>query len=111
MMKKNINNILNNSLSEIFQGKKVLVTGHTGFKGSWLAIWLNLIGAKVFGVSKGVPSEPNNFQCCGLIDHINHIDQDILSLEGLKKNIEEIQPDFIFILLLKHLCRNHLMNH
>ena len=50
--KKNINNILNNSLSEIFQGRKVLVTGHTGFKGSWLAIWLNLIGAKVLVFQK-----------------------------------------------------------
>ena len=50
-----------NLLKDTFNGKTVLVTGHTGFKGSWLSMWLNLIGAKVIGCSISIPSEPSNF--------------------------------------------------
>ena len=52
-------------LKKIYNGKKVLVTGHTGFKGSWLIVWLNLLGANVVGISKGlVPSDE-----CGEVFH------------------------------------------
>ena len=45
----------------LFKGKKVLITGHTGFKGSWLAIWLTYLGADVIGISNDIPSKPSNF--------------------------------------------------
>ena len=48
-------------LKKNYKGKKVLVTGHTGFKGSWLVAWLNLLGAKVVGISKGQVSQPSHF--------------------------------------------------
>ena len=51
---------------ETFNNKKVLVTGHTGFKGSWLSIWLCLLGAKVFGVSNSIPTNPSHFSACNL---------------------------------------------
>ena len=50
------------SLFDIFKEKTVLVTGHTGFKGSWLSIWLNILGARVVGLSKDVPTNPSNYE-------------------------------------------------
>ena len=47
---------------QIFKNKKVLITGHTGFKGSWLALWLNLLGAKVIGISNKIMTEPSHYK-------------------------------------------------
>ena len=49
-------------LKKIFKNKKVLITGHTGFKGSWLTLWLSLLGAKVTGISLGYPTSPSHFK-------------------------------------------------
>ena len=53
----------------IFKGKKVLVTGHTGFKGTWLSLWLNYLGAKVSGISIGPPSEPSCSEATNLLKY------------------------------------------
>ena len=53
-------------LKKNFKGKKVLITGHTGFKGSWLTVWLQILGAKVIGVSNGFPTYPNHYQLLNL---------------------------------------------
>ena len=50
-----------NSFNNIYNNKKVLVTGHTGFKGSWLTAWLTLLGAKVIGISNAVPTDPSHY--------------------------------------------------
>ena len=50
------------NLIDCFKNKKVLITGHTGFKGSWLALWLNNIGANVLGISKDIPTNPSHFE-------------------------------------------------
>ena len=50
----------------IFKNKKVVVTGHTGFKGSWLSIWLYALGAKVFGISNSILTIPSNYNACNL---------------------------------------------
>ena len=54
-----------NNLS-IFKGSRVLITGHTGFKGSWLSLWLAKLGANVHGTSLNIPSEPSNFAAADL---------------------------------------------
>ena len=54
------------SFQSIFKEKTILITGHTGFKGSWLAVWLNLLGAKVIGVSLDHPSQPSHFESANL---------------------------------------------
>ena len=62
-----------NNLFGVFKNKTVLVTGHTGFKGSWLCIWLKSLGAKVIGISIDIPSTPSNFvesEVSKLIDDI-----------------------------------------
>ncbi|SVC75670.1 uncharacterized protein METZ01_LOCUS328524, partial [marine metagenome] len=48
-------------LEKIFKNKTILITGHTGFKGSWLSLWLTRLGAKVIGLSDDIPTEPSNF--------------------------------------------------
>ena len=49
-----------------YKGKTVLVTGHTGFKGSWLSFWLHSLGAKVYGISDGIPTKPSFYKVCGV---------------------------------------------
>ena len=51
---------------KIFKNKKVIVTGHTGFKGTWLSLWLNTMGAKVLGISKNIPTDPSHFKSINL---------------------------------------------
>ena len=53
-----------------YKDKTVLVIGHTGFKGSWLSVWLNMLGAKVFGMSDELPSTPSNYEACNLNNFI-----------------------------------------
>ena len=52
----------------VFKNTKVLITGHTGFKGSWLSVWLKLLGAKVYGVSLDIPSESSHFKAAKISD-------------------------------------------
>ena len=55
--------------SNIYKEKKVLVTGHTGFKGTWLTAWLLNLGAQVIGISKDIPTQPSMFEILGLKDN------------------------------------------
>jgi CDP-glucose 4,6-dehydratase len=86
----------NMSFSNIYHGKKVLVTGHTGFKGSWLAIWLKELGAEVYGYALAPISEMDNFVTCKLSDQINHFEGDVKDGLKLKAYFEEVQPEFAF---------------
>ena len=49
-------------MQEYFKNKKVLITGHTGFKGSWLSLWMSMLGAEVYGISISIPTEPSHFE-------------------------------------------------
>jgi CDP-glucose 4,6-dehydratase len=79
-----------------FQNKKVLVTGHTGFKGSWMTAWLLHLGADVYGISKDIPTQPSMFEKLELENKIGHFIEDIRNYSGLKNIISDINPDFIF---------------
>lgn len=80
----------------LYSGKKVFVTGHTGFKGSWLTAWLLQMGARVIGYSKDVPTQPALFEVLGLNDQIRHIQADIRDLPRLKEVLREEKPDYVF---------------
>ncbi len=80
----------------IYRDKKVLITGHTGFKGSWLTVWLLKLGAKVIGLSKDIPTTPSLFETLELEHKIEHHIEDIRNLESLKKIISDVKPDFVF---------------
>ena len=88
-----------------FAGKKVLVTGHTGFKGSWLSLWLTQVGARVSGVSLGIPTEPSHFAAAGLSERVQDYRLDIRDGGALKALVQNIQPDFVFHLAAQALVR------
>lgn len=81
---------------DIFKNKKVLVTGNTGFKGGWLTVWLLKLGARVYGISKDVPTEPSIFRELHLSEKITHYEQDIRSARDMTRIIGDIKPDFLF---------------
>ncbi len=80
----------------VYKGKKVLITGHTGFKGSWLTVWLLKLGAHVVGYSKDIPTEPSMFLELDLESKINHNIGDVRDLPSIKNLILKEKPDFIF---------------
>ncbi len=79
-----------------YQSRRVLVTGHTGFKGSWLTAWLLKLGAEVIGVSKDVPSNPAMFEELNLAARIQHVWGDIRDLDLMRKLIRGARPHFVF---------------
>jgi CDP-glucose 4,6-dehydratase len=83
--------------------RRVFVTGHTGFKGSWLSLWLKRLGADVAGYSLGAPSEPNHFQLLDL--KMPSIEGDIRDRETLRPALEEHKPEIIFHLAAQALVR------
>src|SRR5688572_29886434 len=80
----------------IYVGKKVIVTGHTGFKGGWLCLWLKLMGADVYGISDKVPTDPSLFEVATIESQINSTFEDIRNLEPIKQMFADIKPDFVF---------------
>lgn len=82
--------------NNIYQNKKVLLTGHTGFKGSWMAIWLKELGADVYGYSLEPYTNKDNFVTTKLASKINHQIGDVRDLEKLKSYFIEVQPDMAF---------------
>jgi len=69
--------------SNVYRGKKVLITGHTGFKGSWLICWLVKLGAEVVGISKDVPTKPSMFEDLELESMVSHHICDIRNFDVL----------------------------
>lgn len=94
----------------IFNKKKVLITGDTGFKGSWLAIWLHELGAEVFGYALPPKTNNDNFVVTELNEKIKHIDGDIRDLESLTKFFNSVNPDFAFHLAAQPLVLESYSN-
>jgi CDP-glucose 4,6-dehydratase len=92
-------------LKAFYQGKKVVVTGHTGFKGAWLSLWLSQMGAEVTGYSLDPPSEPNLFSAIALEEKINHIHGDIRNQKELQSAFDQASPDLVFHLAAQSLVR------
>jgi len=89
--------------NNIYHNKRVLITGHTGFKGSWLALWLSQMGAKITGYSLPPPTEPNHFHLLD-IDMVSIIG-DIRDTEKLKQVFREQQPEIVFHLAAQPIVR------
>ncbi len=92
-------------LANIYRGKRVFLTGHTGFKGSWLAEWLLKLGAEVHGYSLEPVTSPSLFHQLGLTSRLHHQVGDVRNFEVLQKSIVSFQPDFIFHLAAQPLVR------
>jgi CDP-glucose 4,6-dehydratase len=94
---------MQNLFAGIYKNKTVLVTGHTGFKGSWLVFWLNQMGANVIGYSLPAPTNPSHFQLLNL-DMVSIIG-DIRDLDRLNQTFQEHRPDIVFHLAAQPLVR------
>lgn len=93
-----------------YKGKKVLVTGHTGFKGTWLTRILVNVGAEVTGYSRCSEKNPSFFKISDVKDKINHIKGDIRDLENLNKVVREVQPEIIIHLAAQPIVRDGYRN-
>jgi CDP-glucose 4,6-dehydratase len=82
--------------NNIYENKKVLVTGHTGFKGTWLTAWLLKLGATVIGISKDIPTNPSMFEKLKFENKIKHYQEDIRNLSRMTQIILDEKPDFLF---------------
>jgi CDP-glucose 4,6-dehydratase len=92
-----------NLFGNVYRGKRVLVTGHTGFKGSWLSLWLNELGAQVSGISMSPEAQPNHWDSLNL--EIDDRRNDIRDYSAIKKAIDTIQPEIVFHLAAQPLVR------
>ena len=90
---------------EFYKDKKVLVTGHTGFKGSWLSVMLQMAGAKVIGYALPPSTEENLFSLSRIEDDIISIEGDVRNLEHLKSVFDTYQPEIVFHLAAQPLVR------
>lgn len=95
---------MKNALS-LFKGKRVVVTGDTGFKGSWLSLWLHGLGADVVGFALPPEHANDHFRLLGMDKIIHHVNGDIRDLPALKRIFEEYQPEFLFHLAAQALVR------
>ncbi len=91
---------------DVFRNKKILITGHTGFKGSWLALWLASLGAKVYGYALPPETEPNHYTAARISDCLHgECFGDLRNKEQLTSFVAEVQPDCIFHLAAQPLVR------
>ncbi len=92
-------------MEDAFSGKRVLVTGHSGFKGAWLTQWLLKMGAEVCGYSSAVPTLPSLYYFLGLKNKVRDVKADVRDGRRLQKEIAEWKPEFVFHLAAQSLVR------
>jgi CDP-glucose 4,6-dehydratase len=90
---------------EFWKGKKVFITGHTGFKGSWLCLWLYHLGAEITGYSLQAPTNPSLFGLCEIDKITNTINGDIRDREKLRLSLQQSNPDIVFHMAAQPLVR------
>ena len=95
---------------KIFKNKKILITGHTGFKGSWLSLWFKSLGADVMGISIDIPTKPSHFKLINLEKKIKNKFVDITDLKKLKKIFVTFKPDYVFHLAAQSLVKKSYQN-
>ena len=81
---------------DVYRGKRVLVTGHTGFKGSWLCLWLNQLGAEVVGISLAPETQPNHWNLLDLESTVQHHALDIRHAAEVASTLKAIRPEVVF---------------
>ena len=91
---------------QFWKNKRVLITGHTGFKGSWLSVWLQMLEAKTLGFSKNIPTNPSMFEIANVEKEMKSIFGDICDYKHLEKVISEFQPEIIFHMAAQSLVKN-----
>jgi CDP-glucose 4,6-dehydratase len=92
--------------TDFWKGKTVFVTGHTGFKGSWLVLWLSRLGARVVGYALQPPTTPSLFALAGVAEAITSLEADVRDLGTLSAALSDAKPDLVFHLAAQSLVRN-----
>ena len=90
---------------DFWKNKRVLVTGHTGFKGGWLSLWLRRLGADVYGISLPPTSSPNFFEKASVEEELTHYIEDIRDVGAMQRCFSEIKPEIVFHLAAQSLVR------
>jgi CDP-glucose 4,6-dehydratase len=88
--------------------RRVLLTGHTGFKGAWLALWLRLLGARVVGFSAGVPTSPSLYELARVGDQLESVDGDVRDCEALSRTLTRVRPQLVIHMAAQSLVRRSL---
>lgn len=88
-----------------WKDKRVFITGHTGFKGSWLALWLSQLGASVTGFSNCVPTEPSFWRVASVGESVKSIEGDVRDVAALVQALQDARPDILFHLAAQSLVR------
>lgn len=94
-----------NDLESVYRGRRVLVTGHTGFKGGWLSLWLDRLGARVTGAALPPPTQPSLFEAIQLGGLVDHHEVDIRNAMSLEAVVSETAPEIIFHLAAQPIVR------
>lgn len=97
-------------MRNIYQNKNVVVTGHTGFKGSWLVAWLKHMGASVTGISLAPPSYPNHFEAASIGKGVSDRRIDIRDFDAVRSTVVAAKPDFLFHLAAQPIVRESYKN-
>jgi CDP-glucose 4,6-dehydratase len=91
---------------EFYRGKRLFVTGHTGFKGAWLCLWLSELGAKVHGYALEPPTKPSLFEEASVADRLaSHYIGDVRDFNTLRRRLSSVQPEIVFHLAAQPLVR------
>ncbi len=98
------------SLVDFYSKKRVLITGHTGFKGAWLCLWLKHMGADVCGYSLDVPSNPALFEAAHVADGMTSIQGDLRDFALLKKSLQAFQPEIVVHMAAQSLVRRSFID-
>lgn len=93
------------NIAAFWKGKSVFLTGHTGFKGSWLSLWLHSLGAKVTGYSLAPPTNPNMYQLVGVDGLIASVTGDIREYDTLRRALSLSEPEIVFHMAAQPLVR------
>lgn len=96
--------------ADFWRGRRVLLTGHTGFKGGWLALWLQRVGAQVVGFSSGVPSEPSLFQVADIGAGMESVEGDVRDLAAVDRTFEEHRPEIVIHMAAQALVRHSFVS-
>ncbi len=97
--------VVNAPWRDAYRGRRVLVTGHTGFKGGWLTLWLSELGAEVTGYALRPDTEPNLFSAIAVPTRVHHVEGDVRDLDALRRTWRECRPDVVFHLAAQPIVR------
>jgi CDP-glucose 4,6-dehydratase len=93
---------------DFWRHRRVLVTGHTGFKGAWLSLWLQALGAEVTGVARGVPTSPSLYELADVATHMRELDGDVRDAAAVQAALREARPEVVLHLAAQPMVRRSL---